>query len=116
MQLSLVPSTSFPVLDLENGLLHKVKHLVSLFHYVSLFDLKLAHGGKKADLIIVNTREEFLWLMIDITNRTVKAASKKVDFELDWDEENEEFNLKLLDNLKEQDALDKDGTYHPPQR
>merc|ERR1711957_35487 len=83
--------------------------------HVSLFDLKLAHGGKKADLIIVNTREEFLWLMIDITNRTVKAASKKVDFELDWDEENEEFNLKLLDNLKEQDALDKDGTYHPPQ-
>ena len=50
MQLSLVPSTSFPVLDLENGLLHKVKHLVSLFHYVSLFDLDVHVGSVLASI------------------------------------------------------------------
>ena len=45
-----VPSTSFLVLDLEKGLIYKVKHLVSLFHYVSLFDLNVHVGSVFASI------------------------------------------------------------------
>ena len=50
MQRSLIPSTYFLVLDLEKGLIYKVRYLASLFYYVSLFDLNVHVGSVLASI------------------------------------------------------------------
>lgn len=76
---------------------------------VDLFDLNLAYGNGKAEKIIVNTGEDFVWRLLDIANRTLLATAELagVDLDLKWDDKAGKFAVAVSDpRLKEADDLD----------
>ena len=76
---------------------------------VDLFDLNLAYGNGKAEKIIVNTGEDFVWRLLDIANRTMLATAELagVDLDLKWDDKAGKFAVAVSDpRLKEADDLD----------
>jgi hypothetical protein len=76
---------------------------------VDLFDLNLAYGDGKAEKIVVNTGEDFVWRLLDIANRTMLATADLagVDLDLKWDEKAGKFSVAVSDPiLKEVDDLD----------
>jgi vacuolar protein sorting-associated protein 13A/C len=58
---------------------------------VDLFDLNLAYGDGKAEKIVVDTGEDFVWRLLDIANRTMLATADLagVDLDLKWDDKGE---------------------------
>ncbi|KAL9187273.1 hypothetical protein ACHAXT_001376 [Thalassiosira profunda] len=84
---------------------------------VDLFDLNLAYRDGKAEKIVVNTGEDFVWRLLDISNRTMLATADLagVDLDLKWDEKAGKFSVAVSDpRLKDADDLDLDGNYRPP--
>mmetsp|Transcript_4276 Transcript_4276/g.8218 ORF Transcript_4276/g.8218 Transcript_4276/m.8218 type:complete len:3387 (-) Transcript_4276:172-10332(-) len=84
---------------------------------VDLFDLNLAYGNGKAEKIIVNTGEDFVWRLLDIANRTMLATADLagVDLDLKWNNETGKFSVAISDpRLRNADDLDLDGNYNPP--
>jgi len=84
---------------------------------VDLFDLNLAYGDGKAEKIVVNTGEDFVWRLLDIANRTMLATADLagVDLDLKWDDKAGKFSVAISDpRLKGADDLDLDGNYNPP--
>ena len=76
---------------------------------VDLFDLNLAYGEGKAEKIVVNTGEDFVWRLMDIANRTMLATADLagVDLDLKWDEKNGKFSVSVSDpRLMAADDLD----------
>ena len=66
---------------------------------VDLFDLNLAYGDGKAEKIVVNTGEDFVWRLLDIANRTIMATAELagVDLDLKWNEETGKFSVSISD-------------------
>lgn len=66
---------------------------------VDLFDLNLAYGDGKAEKIVVNTGEDFVWRILDIANRTMLATAELagVDLDLTWNEETGKFSVSISD-------------------
>ena len=66
---------------------------------VDLFDLNLAYGDGKAERIVVNTGEDFVWRLLDIANRTMLATAELagVDLNLKWDEAAGKFSVAISD-------------------
>lgn len=58
---------------------------------VDLFDLNLAYGEGKAEKIVDDTGEDFVWRLLDIANRTMLATADLagVDLDLKWDDKGE---------------------------
>jgi len=84
---------------------------------VDLFDVNLAYSEGKAEKIVINTGEDFVWKMLDISHRTMLATAELagVDLDLRWDEEKGKFSVAISDpRLKEADDIDHDGNYKPP--
>lgn len=76
---------------------------------VDLCDLNLAYGDGKAEKIVVNTGEDFVWRLLDIANRTMLATADLagVDLDLKWDDEAGKFSVAVSDpRLKDADDLD----------
>ena len=76
---------------------------------VDLCDLNLAYGDGKAEKIVVNTGEDFVWRLLDIANRTMLATADLagVDLDLKWDEKAGKFSVTVSDpRLKDADDLD----------
>jgi len=76
---------------------------------VDLFDLNLAYRDGKAEKIVVNTGEDFVWRLLDIANRTMLATADLagVDLDLKWDDEAGKFSVSVSDpRLKGADDLD----------
>ena len=80
---------------------------------VDLFDLNLAYGDGKAEKIVVNTGEDFVWRILDIANRTIMATAELagVDLDLTWNEETGKFSVSISDPTY--DDLDS-GMLGPP--
>lgn len=84
---------------------------------VDLFDVNLAYSEGKAEKIVINTGEDFVWKMLDISNRTMLATAELagVDLDLRWDEERGKFSVAISDpRLNDADDIDHDGNYKPP--
>jgi len=84
---------------------------------VDLFDVNLAYSEGKAEKIVINTGEDFVWKMLDISHRTMLATAELagVDLDLRWDEEKGKFSVAISDpRLKDADDIDHDGNYKPP--
>ncbi len=84
---------------------------------VDLLELKIAHGEKKANPVIVNTNEAFLWSLLDVASRTKSASSEfsMVDTTVECDDESETFIVNAVDvNFNEDDDMDEDGKYRAP--
>jgi vacuolar protein sorting-associated protein 13A/C len=66
---------------------------------IDLFDLNLAHGNGESKAIVVNTSEEFIWHLLDVTNRIIVAAGEfvGVNIELKWDDEHGGYTVKYSD-------------------
>lgn len=79
---------------------------------VDLFDLNLAYGNGKAEKIVVNTGEDFVWRLLDIANRTALATAELagVDLDLEWDEEVGKFKVSVLSPNSVSDDVDA-GTF-----
>lgn len=76
---------------------------------VDLFDLNLAYGDGKAEKIVVNTGEDFVWRLLDIANRTMLATADLagVDLDLRWDDKAGKFSVAVSDpRLKDADDLE----------
>ena len=76
---------------------------------VDLFDLNLAYGNGKAEKIVVNTGEDFVWRLLDIANRTMLATAELagVDIDLKWDDDIGKFSVAISDpKIKNVDDLD----------
>ena len=76
---------------------------------VDLFDLNLAYSDGKAEMITINTGEDFVWRLLDIANRTMLATAELagVDLDLKWDEAVGKFSVSVADpRLKDGDDLD----------
>jgi hypothetical protein len=76
---------------------------------VDLFDLNLAYGDGKAEKITVDTGEDFVWRLLDISNRTMLATAELagVDLDLKWDDTTGKFSVSVSDpRLKDGDDLD----------
>lgn len=76
---------------------------------VDLFDLNLAYGEGKAEKIVVNTGEDFVWRLLDIANRTMLATADLagVDLDLRWDDKIGKFSVAVSDpRLQAEDDLD----------
>lgn len=82
---------------------------------VDLFDLNLAYGDGKAEKIVVNTGEDFVWRLLDIANRTALATAELagVDLDLEWDEEVGKFKVSVLDSIAVADDVDAGTFIHP---
>ena len=65
----------------------------------------------KAEKIVVNTGEDFVWRLLDIANRTALATAELagVDLDLEWDEEGK-FKVSVLDSISVADDVDA-GTF-----
>ena len=84
---------------------------------VDLLELKLSHGEKKADPILINTSEEFLWNLLDIASRTNTAISQFTftDTVVNWNEELQSFEIQAVDMSRDNDDdMDEDGKYRAP--
>jgi hypothetical protein len=70
---------------------------------VDLFDLNLAYGDGKAERIIVNTGEDFVWRLLDIAHRTMLATAELagVDLDLSWNEETGKFSVSISDPVSD---------------
>jgi vacuolar protein sorting-associated protein 13A/C len=77
---------------------------------VDLCDLNLAYRDGKAEKIVINTGEDFVWRILDIANRTMLATAELagVDLDLMWDEETGKFSVSIRDPIY--DDLDS-GTF-----
>jgi hypothetical protein len=56
---------------------------------VDLFDLNLAHLNGQCDNIILNTSEEFVWKLLDLSNRIVDASGELAGLALKLEEDTE---------------------------
>ena len=86
---------------------------------VDLFDVNLAFSDGKAEKIVINTGEDFVWKMLDISHRTMLATAELagVDLDLRWDEDKGKFSVAISDsrlNDDDVDDIDHDGNYKPP--
>jgi len=84
---------------------------------VDLVDLNLAYGDGKAEKIMVNTGEDFVWRLLDIANRTMLETANLagVDLSLTWDESAGKFSVSISDPMGNSgDDVDLDGNYCPP--
>lgn len=84
---------------------------------VDLFDVNLAYSEGKAETIVIDTGEDFVWKMLDISHRTMLATAELagVDLDLRWDEEKGKFSVAISDpRLNDADDIDHDGNYKPP--
>jgi hypothetical protein len=79
---------------------------------VDLLDLNLAYGNGKAEQIVVNTGEDFVWRMLDLANRTMVATSELsgVDLDLQWNEETGTFSVTCGSSNNDVDDVDA-GTF-----
>jgi vacuolar protein sorting-associated protein 13A/C len=77
---------------------------------VDLCDLNLAYRDGKAEKIVINTGEDFVWRILDIANRTMLATAELagVDLDLMWNEEAGKFSVSIRDPIY--DDLDS-GTF-----
>lgn len=71
---------------------------------IDLVDLNLHHaknasGQHASGKMVVKTSEDFVWKMIDVTDRIMKAATmlSGSDIALEWDEELEDYRVFLMD-------------------
>lgn len=94
-------STSSPFFDL--CIRTRGSHSADLVK-VDLLDLNMSYANGKADCIVINTGEDFLWRLFDVAHRTLEAtaALAGVDIELEWDEERGAFNVSTAE-------VDRDG-------
>ena len=66
---------------------------------VDLIDLYLAYDDGKAEKIVVNTGEEFVWRVLDMTSRIMSATAELagVDLDLKWDDDAGKFSVTISD-------------------
>lgn len=69
---------------------------------VDLFDLNLAHANGISDNIVLNTSEDFVWDLFDLTNRIFAASGELAGFalKLEEDEEHGGFIVSIADSGK----------------
>ncbi|GKY92337.1 hypothetical protein MPSEU_000204700 [Mayamaea pseudoterrestris] len=81
---------------------------------VDLVDLKLAHTNGLSQPIVINTSEEFVWKLLDLANRIMRAAAEfsGVVIELKWDPEHGGYSVAVSDtkNMPADDGV----RYAPP--
>jgi hypothetical protein len=80
---------------------------------VDLVDLNLSHVNGVSEKMYLNTDEDFVWKVLDLADRILVAAAEfaGVDVQLDWDEENEGYVVKI----KEKSTKGAEETkYSPP--
>jgi len=84
---------------------------------IDLLELKIAHGEKKAQQVLIDTNEAFLWNLLDIASRTNTAISQftSTDTIVEWVEERQSFEVQAVDITEsDDDDMDEDGTYRAP--
>jgi hypothetical protein len=69
---------------------------------VDLIDMNLAHSNNVSDKIILKTSEDFVWNILDISNRIVeKATAISGDtIKLQWNENEEDFEVLVAEGLQ----------------
>jgi hypothetical protein len=67
---------------------------------VDLFDLNLAHANDISDKIVLNTSEDFVWNLFDLTNRILAASGELAGFalKLEEDEGHGGFIVSIVDS------------------
>lgn len=67
---------------------------------VDLFDLNLAHANGISDKIVLNTSEDFVWDLFDLTNRIIAASGELAGFalKLEEDEGHGGFIVSIVDS------------------
>jgi len=82
---------------------------------VDLFDLNLAHANGVSEKIILNTSEEFVWKLLDLTDRISSVAGEftGVKIKLNWDEEHDGYVVSISDN-KAPINMESKSKYTPP--
>lgn len=67
---------------------------------VDLFDLNLAHADGVSDKIVLNTSEDFVWNLFDLTNRILAASGELAGFalKLEEDEGHGGFIVSIVDS------------------
>jgi vacuolar protein sorting-associated protein 13A/C len=81
---------------------------------VDLFDLNLAHTNGKSETMILTTSEDYVWRILDLTNRIIAASGDfaGVVLKLEEDKEHGGFIVKIEDSRQ---SLQKDEIkYTPP--
>jgi hypothetical protein len=83
---------------------------------IDLLEIKIAHSERKADQVVINTNEAFLWNLLDIASRTNTAISEftSTDTDVEWNEETQSFRVKAVEIDNDDDDIDLDGTYRAP--
>jgi len=87
---------------------------------VKLLDINIAYSKQtKADTIVLNTSEDFIWRLLDVFNRIMNAVNDLVKFQivLDWNDKQGQFEVSIIETSD--DEYSEDGNevmYHPPQR
>lgn len=69
---------------------------------IDLVDLNLAHVKGVSDKIVVKTSEEFVWKLLDITDRILQEATaiSGIDIALEWDETEGDYRVSVLEGEK----------------
>ena len=82
---------------------------------IDLFDLNLAHLNGKSDMITLNTSEEFIWKLLDLSNRIMDASSELAGLTLRLEEDKEHGGYVV--SMVRASALrqDDEAMYNPPQ-
>ena len=82
---------------------------------VDLFDLNLAHSKGKSERIALTTSEDYVWRLLDLTNRILAASGDfaGVALKLEEDKEHGGFIVKIEDSRKVH-HLEDEKKYTPP--
>ena len=80
---------------------------------IDLLDLNLSHVNGVSEKMYLNTDEDFVWKVLDLADSIVVAAAEfaGVDVQMDWDEENEGYTVKIRER---NDARVEETKYTPP--
>ena len=85
---------------------------------IDLFELKIAHCGKTASKVIINTDEDFIWEILDIASRTNDAISEfsSTNTTVEYHSKSQSFRVQAVDIEEDDDDddIEEDGTYRAP--
>lgn len=84
---------------------------------IDLLEIKIAHSDRKANPVVINTNEAFLWNLLDIASRTNSAISEftSTDTNVEWNEDTQSFRVQAVDiENDDDDDVELDGTYRAP--
>jgi len=85
---------------------------------IDLIQMRLNHVSKTSYPIIVRTNENFLWYLLDISSRIMKATAELsgAKISLDWDEAKGDFVATVVEKLsiEFEEFIREDGTYKAP--